>query len=264
MLDLVPVCIFKPVKGRRSLSKLSVVLHLICSTPHSWDSPSDSKETSVSIDHCVHGVAIHNLFFCSHHNISSDQLIKSLEVLVTVWICPFSAVKIQKIINLPFFIIHLFLLCAFSPVKFSGGHCWHRSPLVPSGGPGVLQSPQDQAMELSTPEQMDITTSAEASAPLPIRQPAGINLAQMKQQAYPVMAKRPEHLRMNLWPRRHCLGEYISWLFFFSSSHYFFKKQSKKKWMLETMKIQNCTSTHYIYCQNLQFVRAFGTPACYG
>uniref|UniRef100_A0A669ELG2 Ribosomal protein S6 kinase n=1 Tax=Oreochromis niloticus TaxID=8128 RepID=A0A669ELG2_ORENI len=85
-----------------------------------------------------------------------------------------------------------------SPVKFSGGHCWHRSPLVPSGGPGVLQSPQDQAMELSTPEQMDITTSAEASAPLPIRQPAGINLAQMKQQAYPVMAKRPEHLRMNL------------------------------------------------------------------
>uniref|UniRef100_A0A668VVK1 Ribosomal protein S6 kinase n=1 Tax=Oreochromis aureus TaxID=47969 RepID=A0A668VVK1_OREAU len=85
-----------------------------------------------------------------------------------------------------------------SPVKFSGGHCWHRSPLVPSSGPGVLQSPQDQAMELSTPEQMDITTSAEASAPLPIRQPAGINLAQMKQQAYPVMAKRPEHLRMNL------------------------------------------------------------------
>lgn len=53
---------------------------------------------------------------------------------------------------------------------------------------------------------------------------------------------------------------------FFSSSHqcYFFKKQSKKKWMLETMKIQNCTSTHYIYCQNLEFVRAFGTPACYG
>ncbi|XP_030599852.1 ribosomal protein S6 kinase beta-1 [Archocentrus centrarchus] len=85
-----------------------------------------------------------------------------------------------------------------SPVKFSGVDCWPRSPLVPSRRPGVLQSPQDQAMELSTPEQMDITTSAEASAPLPIRQPAGINLAQMKQQAYPVVAKRPEHLRMNL------------------------------------------------------------------
>ncbi|XP_030007717.1 ribosomal protein S6 kinase beta-1 [Sphaeramia orbicularis] len=85
-----------------------------------------------------------------------------------------------------------------SPVKFSGGDCWPRSPLLTGGGPSVLQSPQDQAMEVSTPEQMDVTTSSEASAPLPIRQPAGINLAQMKQQAYPVVAKRPEHLRMNL------------------------------------------------------------------
>lgn len=85
-----------------------------------------------------------------------------------------------------------------SPVKFSGGDCWARSPLLPGGGPSVLQSPQDQAMELSTPEQMDVTSSSEASAPLPIRQPAGANLSQMKQQAYPVAAKRPEHLRMNL------------------------------------------------------------------
>lgn len=86
-----------------------------------------------------------------------------------------------------------------SPVKFSAGDCWARSPLLPGGGPSsVLQSPQDQAMELSTPEQMDVTSSSEASAPLPIRQPAGVNLAQMKQQAYPVVAKRPEHLRMNL------------------------------------------------------------------
>uniref|UniRef100_A0A8C4DEQ3 Ribosomal protein S6 kinase n=1 Tax=Dicentrarchus labrax TaxID=13489 RepID=A0A8C4DEQ3_DICLA len=84
-----------------------------------------------------------------------------------------------------------------SPVKFSGVECWARSPLLHSGGPSVLQSPQDQAMELSTPEQMDVTTSSEASAPLPIRQPSG-NMAQMKQQAYPVVAKRPEHLRMNL------------------------------------------------------------------
>lgn len=69
---------------------------------------------------------------------------------------------------------------------------------MPGMAPGLLQSPQDQAMELSTPEHMDVTSSSEASAPLPIRQPAGANLAQMKQQAYPVMAKRPEHLRMNL------------------------------------------------------------------
>ncbi|XP_029372830.1 ribosomal protein S6 kinase beta-1 isoform X2 [Echeneis naucrates] len=85
-----------------------------------------------------------------------------------------------------------------SPVKFSGGDCWPRSPLLTSGGPSVLRSSQDQAMEVPTPEQMDVTSSSEASAPLPIRQPAGVNLAQMKQQAYPVVAKRPEHLRMNL------------------------------------------------------------------
>lgn len=53
-------------------------------------------------------------------------------------------------------------------------------------------------MELSHPEQMDVTASCEASAPLPIRQPAGANAAQAKQQAFPSLAKRPEHLRMNL------------------------------------------------------------------
>uniref|UniRef100_A0A674NBH9 Ribosomal protein S6 kinase n=1 Tax=Takifugu rubripes TaxID=31033 RepID=A0A674NBH9_TAKRU len=85
-----------------------------------------------------------------------------------------------------------------SPVKFSAGDSWARSPLVPGGGPSILQSPQEQAMELSTPEQMDITSSSEASAPLPIRQPAGVSLAQIKQPAYPVAPKRPDHLRMNL------------------------------------------------------------------
>uniref|UniRef100_A0A8C6M3W5 Ribosomal protein S6 kinase n=1 Tax=Nothobranchius furzeri TaxID=105023 RepID=A0A8C6M3W5_NOTFU len=70
------------------------------------------------------------------------------------------------------------------------------SPLLPGIGPSVLHSPQEQAMDMSSMEQMDITSSSEASAPLPIRQPAGIN--HMKQQAYPLVAKRPEHLRMNL------------------------------------------------------------------
>uniref|UniRef100_A0A1A7YG58 non-specific serine/threonine protein kinase n=1 Tax=Iconisemion striatum TaxID=60296 RepID=A0A1A7YG58_9TELE len=73
---------------------------------------------------------------------------------------------------------------------------WARSPLLPGVGPSVLHSPQEQAMDMSSVEQMDITSSSEASAPLPIRQPAGIN--HMKQQAYPLVAKRPEHLRMNL------------------------------------------------------------------
>ncbi|KAF0030878.1 hypothetical protein F2P81_017609 [Scophthalmus maximus] len=85
-----------------------------------------------------------------------------------------------------------------SPIKFSAGDCWARSPLLTGGGPSALQSPQDQAMELSTPEQMDVSSGSEASAPLPIRQPTGLHLAHKKQQTYPVAAKRPEHLRMNL------------------------------------------------------------------
>lgn len=60
--------------------------------------------------------------------------------------------------------------------------------------------------------------------------------------------------------RRASLGKFISWLFFFFLL-IFFKKQSKKIWMLETIKIQNCTSTHYIYCPSLEFVRGSGTPA---
>lgn len=80
-------------------------------------------------------------------------------------------------------------------------------------------------MELSTPEQMDVTTSSEASAPLPIRQPAGANLAQMKQQAYPVAAKRPEHLRMNLWPTEPLAESLFLDSFFFK---YFFLKTKQK------------------------------------
>ena len=83
-----------------------------------------------------------------------------------------------------------------SPIKFSSGDGWPRGPLHP--GAAALQSPQEQAMEVSTPEQMDVVATAEASAPLPIRQPAGANQAQFKQQTFPVMAKRPDHLHMNL------------------------------------------------------------------
>lgn len=43
---------------------------------------------------------------------------------------------------------------------------------------------------------MDVTMSGEASAPLPIRQP---NTGPYKKQAFPMISKRPEHLRMNLW-----------------------------------------------------------------
>uniref|UniRef100_A0A8C6SM55 Ribosomal protein S6 kinase n=1 Tax=Neogobius melanostomus TaxID=47308 RepID=A0A8C6SM55_9GOBI len=82
-----------------------------------------------------------------------------------------------------------------SPVKFSGPECWTRSPLLTGVGFAAPQPPQDPAMEVSA-EQMDVCSSSEASAPLPIRQPAGLN--QTKQQTYPSVAKRPGHLRMNL------------------------------------------------------------------
>ncbi|XP_021443785.2 ribosomal protein S6 kinase beta-1 isoform X4 [Oncorhynchus mykiss] len=85
-----------------------------------------------------------------------------------------------------------------SPFKFSAGDMWPRGPLMPGGSSLCLQSPQEQVMEVSASEQMEVQASSEASAPLPIRQPSGANLSQFKQQAYPVMAKRPEHLRINL------------------------------------------------------------------
>ncbi|XP_066552213.1 ribosomal protein S6 kinase beta-1 [Amia ocellicauda] len=81
-----------------------------------------------------------------------------------------------------------------SPVKFSSGDCWPRGP--PGPGAPAVQSPTEFPMEVS--EQMDVTSSGEASAPLPIRQPGGTSNAPFKKQAYPMISKRPEHLRMNL------------------------------------------------------------------
>lgn len=63
-------------------------------------------------------------------------------------------------------------------------------------------------------DQMDVQASAEATAPLPIRQPTGSNVGQFKQQAYPVISKRPEHLRMNLWPLVQ-LRVFLCFLYFF-------------------------------------------------
>ncbi|KAL4608766.1 ribosomal protein S6 kinase beta-1-like [Arapaima gigas] len=77
-----------------------------------------------------------------------------------------------------------------SPIKFTGGDCWPRAP--------SLQSTAELAMEVSATEQMDISAGTEASAPLPIRQPTGTNPTPFKKQAYPMISKRPEHLRMNL------------------------------------------------------------------
>lgn len=100
---------------------------------------------------------------------------------------------------------------SLSPIKFSGD-CWPRGPTLPGGT--SLQSPTELAMEVSTTDQMDVTASAEATAPLPIRQPTGSSLGQFKQQAYPVISKRPEHLRMNLWPLVQLRG-FLCFLYFF-------------------------------------------------
>ncbi|KAE8288012.1 Ribosomal protein S6 kinase beta-1 [Larimichthys crocea] len=88
-----------------------------------------------------------------------------------------------------------------SPVKFVGGDCWPRGPTL-TGCPSLLApgGSSEQPMDVSTAEQMDTSGSgnSEASAPLPIRHPSGINVGPYKKQAYPMNSKRPEHLRMNL------------------------------------------------------------------
>lgn len=99
-----------------------------------------------------------------------------------------------------------------SPVKFPGD-CWPRCPSMPSSS--TLQSPSEHAMDVSTVDQMEISASTEVTAPLPIRQPTGSAMGAFKQQAYPVMAKRPEHLRMNLWPVNYELEIYYNLLCFF-------------------------------------------------
>lgn len=80
----------------------------------------------------------------------------------------------------------------YSPVKFSPGDFWGRGT---TAGATNAQATADFRMETSV-EQMDVTVSGEASAPLPIRQS---NAGPYKKQTYPLIPKRPEHLRMNLW-----------------------------------------------------------------
>ncbi|OCT92228.1 hypothetical protein XELAEV_18015284mg [Xenopus laevis] len=79
-----------------------------------------------------------------------------------------------------------------SPVKFSAGDIWARGT---AAGTSNTQTPGEFRMEAGGVEQMDVTVSGEASAPLPIRQS---NAGPYKKQAYPIISKRPEHLRMNL------------------------------------------------------------------
>uniref|UniRef100_A0A803SPC4 Ribosomal protein S6 kinase beta-1 n=1 Tax=Anolis carolinensis TaxID=28377 RepID=A0A803SPC4_ANOCA len=79
-----------------------------------------------------------------------------------------------------------------SPVKFCPGDFWGRGS---SSGMTNAQAPVEYPMESSGIEHMDVTVCGEASAPLPIRQ---TNTGPYKKQAFPMISKRPEHLRMNL------------------------------------------------------------------
>lgn len=88
--------------------------------------------------------------------------------------------------------ISYFFFSSSSPVKFCPGEFWGRGT---AAGSTNTQPSADFRMETSGVEQMDVTVSGEASAPLPIRQS---NAAPYKKQAYPLIPKRPEHLRMNL------------------------------------------------------------------
>ncbi|XP_064159870.1 ribosomal protein S6 kinase beta-1-like isoform X2 [Anguilla rostrata] len=80
-----------------------------------------------------------------------------------------------------------------SPGKFARADCWPRGPTLARAPP--LQPPAEQAMEVTPAEMTDVTASSEVTAPLPIRQPGA---GPFKTQAYPMMSKRPKHLRMNL------------------------------------------------------------------
>ncbi|XP_042194570.1 ribosomal protein S6 kinase beta-1 [Callorhinchus milii] len=81
-----------------------------------------------------------------------------------------------------------------SPVKFSAADCWGRGASMETPRGRLLSDyPMDFGME-----QMDVTVSGEASAPLPIRHPVGVSSVPFKKQTYPVPPNRPAHLRMNL------------------------------------------------------------------
>lgn len=92
----------------------------------------------------------------------------------------------------------------YSPVKFVGGDCWPRGPTLTACPSYLARSSVEQPMDVTPGESMDTgsssgSTTSEASAPLPIRHPAGISSGPYKKHTYPMNSKRPEHLRMNLW-----------------------------------------------------------------
>ncbi|XP_065114633.1 ribosomal protein S6 kinase beta-1 isoform X1 [Paramisgurnus dabryanus] len=86
-----------------------------------------------------------------------------------------------------------------SPVKVTGDDGWSQGPPFPEVPTTTLPSSHpltDSRMEVSSVEQMDINSGTEVSAPLPIKRPLGSTMGPFM--PYPVLSKRPEHLRINL------------------------------------------------------------------
>nr|XP_055064353.1 ribosomal protein S6 kinase beta-1 [Misgurnus anguillicaudatus] len=81
-----------------------------------------------------------------------------------------------------------------SPVKVKGDDGWSQGPPFPEEPSSHPLT--DTRMEVSSVEQMDINSGIEVSAPLPIKRPLGSTMGPFM--PYPVLSKRPEHLRINL------------------------------------------------------------------
>ncbi|KAA0704015.1 Ribosomal protein S6 kinase beta-1 [Triplophysa tibetana] len=82
-----------------------------------------------------------------------------------------------------------------SPLKLLGSPRTPVSPPFPEVNTPSCRPVTDVPMQESSVEQMDISSSVEVSAPLPIKKPLGSTFVK---QSYPVLSKRPEHLRINL------------------------------------------------------------------
>ncbi|XP_056591879.1 ribosomal protein S6 kinase beta-1 isoform X1 [Triplophysa dalaica] len=82
-----------------------------------------------------------------------------------------------------------------SPLKLLGSPRTPVSPPFPEVNTPLCRPVADVPMQESSVEQMDISSSVEVSAPLPIKKPLGSTFVK---QSYPVLSKRPEHLRINL------------------------------------------------------------------
>lgn len=178
-------------------------------------------------------------------NAALNQLSSGLQVFISELFLCLVELKIVFCV----YDVFPFILC-HSPVKFVAGDCWPRGPTLTTC-PSLL-SPGNSVelpMEVSTVEHMDTSGSSncEASAPLPIRHPSGINAGPYKKQVYPLNSKRPEHLRMNLW---HPAGLWTPGLLLFYRAPLKETIRIFLNWLTDTVK-----ADHQLFTQRLPVSR---------